>query len=452
VGAKVVKNQEWFSIRGGVLFNFISDHKKRFLFCAFPHCTMAERFDEDQDNEERSSGRSKHKKKKKEHKKEKSKEKKKKDKKEQKKSKKRSSSHNAEDEGGERESAKRVKRGGREDSSSLCPPEDEIMAARRKHDEDEGGGATHDDGSGGGGVIKAPPRPLVESSALPQNGKNDNDDDPHNVKKEEPASASTITLLLFYQYVEPAWSDSFYQTALRQVKRLAEMGGLTGRCRIAKEGLNCTLSGDKDAVRTFCHQLRHWQPITFHTTEFKLTHDVPIAQRFRELKILPVTELVHYGLEGRKAPPLHSMNTNDTHLEPAAYHAKLAEPDTVVIDVRNHYEAAIGHFVPPPSSSSGTGGATYIDPKMRKSTEFPVWLDDPKTHETLRGKQVLMYCTGGIRWCVFFSCHDVVIILCCGERSSFCFSLGFVYTLFTTANALRHCCATRWSTIRTCEI
>ncbi len=34
---------------------------------------------------------------------------------------------------------------------------------------------------------------------------------------------------------------------------------------------------------------------------------------------------------------------------------------------------------------------------MRKSTEFPVWLDKPETKEKLRGKQVLMYCTGGVR-------------------------------------------------------
>lgn len=34
---------------------------------------------------------------------------------------------------------------------------------------------------------------------------------------------------------------------------------------------------------------------------------------------------------------------------------------------------------------------------MRKSTEFPVWLDKPETKEKLAGKQVLMYCTGGVR-------------------------------------------------------
>jgi predicted sulfurtransferase len=34
---------------------------------------------------------------------------------------------------------------------------------------------------------------------------------------------------------------------------------------------------------------------------------------------------------------------------------------------------------------------------MRKSTEFPLWLDRKETKEKLKGKQVLMYCTGGVR-------------------------------------------------------
>jgi rhodanese-related sulfurtransferase len=50
------------------------------------------------------------------------------------------------------------------------------------------------------------------------------------------------------------------------------------------------------------------------------------------------------------------------------------QPDTVVIDVRNAYESAIGHFQPP------EGGATLLDPKMRNSREFPKWI-----HEEVRG-------------------------------------------------------------------
>jgi len=101
-----------------------------------------------------------------------------------------------------------------------------------------------------------------------------------------------------------------------------------------------------------------------------------------------VDELVNYGLAGHNAP---SIQMTGVHLEPNDYHAKMAEKDTVIIDVRNHYESVIGHFTPPPN------GAQLIDPKMRKSTEFPLWLDKPETKKLLQNKQVLMYCTGGVR-------------------------------------------------------
>ena len=69
----------------------------------------------------------------------------------------------------------------------------------------------------------------------------------------------------------------------------------------------------------------------------------------------------------------------------------MQDPDAVIIDVRNAYESAIGHFQPP------EGGAKLIDPKMRNSIEFPKWLTSDETQKQLTGKKVLMYCTGGIR-------------------------------------------------------
>jgi predicted sulfurtransferase len=59
--------------------------------------------------------------------------------------------------------------------------------------------------------------------------------------------------------------------------------------------------------------------------------------------------------------------------------------------VRNGYESLIGGFKPP------EGGAELLDPKMRNSHEFPKWLNLPETQDKLRGKNVMMYCTGGIR-------------------------------------------------------
>ena len=94
----------------------------------------------------------------------------------------------------------------------------------------------------------------------------------------------------------------------------------------------------------------------------------------------------------------------------------LKRNDAVVIDVRNHYEAAIGRFdgqmmesdtkwssnssEEQQSGGSGGGGATYIDPKMRKSTDFIHHVASRRGNEAKTGGEdshdVLH--TGGI-WC-----------------------------------------------------
>ena len=212
-----------------------------------------------------------------------------------------------------------------------------------------------------------------------------------------------ITLLLFYQYVEPPWDEAQYQTAKQFVSSIGQIYNITGRIRCAREGLNCTLTGSRHNMQLWIDDLRKFDggrstvdPLTgkktvteFANTEFKLTHNLPQGQRFPRLNVMEVIELVNYGLAGARAPPISKHGGQ--HLEPHDYHTKMTESDVVVIDVRNHYESNIGRFVPPPD------GATVIDPKMRKSTEFPLWLDKPETKEMLRNKQVLMYCTGGVR-------------------------------------------------------
>lgn len=200
---------------------------------------------------------------------------------------------------------------------------------------------------------------------------------------------NSMTLLLFYQYIEPVLEEDGFQKLLKSVQDVGEANGITGRMRVSYEGLNCTLTGSYDGIRNYCKFLREYENgAYFSQTEFKLTDNLPNGQAFPKLHAFKVEEIVNYGLAGVKAPSIHMTGE---HLEPADYHKKMTESDTVIIDVRNHYEANIGKFQPPPT------GAKYIDPMMRKSTEFPVWLDKPETKEMLRGKQVLMYCTGGVR-------------------------------------------------------
>jgi UPF0176 acylphosphatase like domain len=141
----------------------------------------------------------------------------------------------------------------------------------------------------------------------------------------------SLTLLLFYQYVEPVWDESTYEFMLTTLQKIGKDLELTGRMRVAREGLNCTLTASYSSILEYCNTLRRLRPNEFQNTEFKLTRDLPVAQKFPNLKVFKVVELVHYGLEGSKAPPISKYH--GTHLEPKEYHKKLAEPNTVIIDV-----------------------------------------------------------------------------------------------------------------------
>ena len=138
-------------------------------------------------------------------------------------------------------------------------------------------------------------------------------------EKEQSAAngANNITLLLFYQYVEPCWDDDQFQVALKFVTDQGNKYGLTGRMRVAKEGLNCTLTGSHDGIRNWCAALRTFdggrskidqvtgEKITeFAKTEFKLTDDLPPKQRFPKLHAFEVVEIVNYGLAGSRAPEI----------------------------------------------------------------------------------------------------------------------------------------------------
>ena len=204
-----------------------------------------------------------------------------------------------------------------------------------------------------------------------------------------PSGKKTTSLVLFYQYVEPKWTDKEWKEALKYVIALGNRIGVCGRGRCAAEGLNCTLTGPPEAIRGFCNGLREWKPALFNNTDFKITDHVDASHGFKALTIRRTDELVAYGLADERAPSLEKSEA--LHVEADQYHDLMKDPDAVIIDVRNAYESAIGHFQPPP------GGAKLIDPKMRNSHEFPKWLNAPETKKELHGKKVLMYCTGGIR-------------------------------------------------------
>ena len=64
------------------------------------------------------------------------------------------------------------------------------------------------------------------------------------------------SLVLFYAYREPAWSAAEHSRALKTFIKLCEAHDLKGRGRCAPEGVNCTLTGGQQQIRSFCTALR----------------------------------------------------------------------------------------------------------------------------------------------------------------------------------------------------
>ena len=105
-----------------------------------------------------------------------------------------------------------------------------------------------------------------------------------------------ITICLFYQYVRPLWSEQRKVAAIKFIEDNAEKLNIGGRVRVGQEGLNSTLSSSKENIREFTRRLGEFDD-HFKTTEFKYIDELPVDRAFKDLKVLPVKELVFYGIQ-----------------------------------------------------------------------------------------------------------------------------------------------------------
>jgi UPF0176 protein len=147
---------------------------------------------------------------------------------------------------------------------------------------------------------------------------------------------------------------------------------------VAHEGLNGTIAGPPEAIDRVLDGIRALPG--FDRLELKFAEAA--TPPFRRMKVRIKAEIVTMG-----EPDLDPTSGAGTYVSPAEWNALIADPDTVVIDTRNDYEAAVGAFE----------GA--VQPKTRSFRDFPDWfrtegralLDRPNP------PKVAMYCTGGIR-------------------------------------------------------
>jgi UPF0176 protein len=152
---------------------------------------------------------------------------------------------------------------------------------------------------------------------------------------------------------------------------------------VAHEGLNGTIAGPPEAVDRVLAGIRALPGFADLDVKLATANTPP----FRRMKVRIKAEIVTMG-----EPELDPASGAGTYVSPSDWNALIADPDTVVIDTRNDYEAAVGAF------------AGAVQPNTRSFRDFPDWfrsegraLLDHRRTGTSGPPKVAMYCTGGIR-------------------------------------------------------
>ncbi|HSW74193.1 MAG TPA: rhodanese-related sulfurtransferase [Candidatus Limnocylindria bacterium] len=180
-------------------------------------------------------------------------------------------------------------------------------------------------------------------------------------------------ILLFYKYVTLENPIGI----MRWQHKLCKELNLKGRIILATEGINATVGGSVENTERYKVLMsRHH---LFGGIDFK---EAPgDADCFPRMRIVVKNEIVHLGLDTQKV----SVKDTGKHLTPAQTHELIAAKpkDLVILDARNNYEARVGKFT------------NAVVAPIKHFRELPTYIDN--NLEQFKDKDVLMYCTGGIR-------------------------------------------------------
>ena len=188
---------------------------------------------------------------------------------------------------------------------------------------------------------------------------------------------TTVTKFLtvaFYHFAE----IQNYQAFQGPLLNFCNAQNIKGTILLAEEGINGTVSGQKDAVLALIQYIKYDKLFNdkFNTLSYK--ESWASANPFYRMKVRLKKEIVALGVKG-----ISPTKKVGQYIKPEDWNQLLQDPEVVVIDTRNDYEFDIGTF------------KNAVNPKTKTFREFPKFVEnklDPKQH-----KKVAMFCTGGIR-------------------------------------------------------
>src|SRR5690606_22563648 len=150
-----------------------------------------------------------------------------------------------------------------------------------------------------------------------------------------------------------------------------------GRIYVAHEGINAQLSVPADNFDAFRDTLEVYDFMRGIRLNVAVEQD---DMSFLKLTIKVPDKIVADGLNDET----FDVTNKGIHLKAKEFNHMLDDPNTIVVDMRNHYESEIGHFV----------GAIQPDVDTFRES-LPIIEEQLAEHK--EDKNLLMYCTGGIR-------------------------------------------------------
>lgn len=180
------------------------------------------------------------------------------------------------------------------------------------------------------------------------------------------------TTLSFYRYFfiedAQAFRDALY-ASLTQLQ-------VFGRIYIAHEGINAQLSVPSNHYEDLKKLLYGIEPLNGVRLNKAIDDD---GKSFWVLKIKVRDKIVADGI----TDPAFDMQQKGKYVSAEGFNQLTADPQTVVVDMRNHYEFEVGHFENAIEIPSDT---------FREQLPMAAEMLKDATE-----KNIIMYCTGGIR-------------------------------------------------------
>jgi len=180
------------------------------------------------------------------------------------------------------------------------------------------------------------------------------------------------TTVSFYQYFPIADPQAFRDSLFEALFSLK----VFGRIYVAAEGINAQISVPQSHFEALRNHLYSIEPLAGIRLNIAVDDD---GKSFWVLKVKVREKIVADGI----SDPQFSMQKKGRYVAAEEFNALTTDSNTIVVDMRNHYEFEVGHFENAIEVPSDT---------FREQLPMAVEL-----LENDKDKNIIMYCTGGIR-------------------------------------------------------